>query len=266
MVERCGASEALVGAKSVVVITGAAPYLGGPSTWLPLRQAAPELAFVEVDALDFANAPDVAEACRTAIRRAAHDAECVIAHYTAAKPAIEAVAQMSRIVPVLLLSPVLVRRRMPLLRVLRSILRTRAWGRALTSLARSKRTRLLHDRQLLKKQMAVLVDEACISDTMLEEAAERTADPRTARSVERTAEILLEIIDPIDSATDAKVQRRTVLLGTSRLDRKTAMRVDAIVLPNVRGAPMIEAPQAVAQALREMLGANPSIAYPSACG
>jgi hypothetical protein len=37
------------------------------------------------------------------------------------------------------------------------------------------------------------------------------------------------------------------------LDRKTAARMPATILATVRGAPMIEAPQAVAQALREML-------------
>ncbi|HET6276291.1 MAG TPA: hypothetical protein VFE16_10220 [Candidatus Cybelea sp.] len=236
-----------------MAITGAAPYLGGPSTWLPLRQAVPELTFVEVDVLEFANAPDVAEACRRAILSAAHDAACVIAHHTAAKPAIEAVAQMPRIVPVLLISPVLVQRRTPLLGVVRSILGTRLWARALASAARSKRTRLLHDREYLKRQMSLLVDESCISDAMLQEAVERTADPRTARSVERTAEILLEITHPIDSNLDARVSRRAVLLGSSRLDRKTAARMPATILPGVRGAAMIEAPHAVAQALRELL-------------
>lgn len=240
-------------AKSVVVITGAAPYLGGPSTWLPLRQAAPELTFAEVDALDFANAPDVAEAGRDAIRRAARDAGCVIAHHTAAKPAIEAVAQMPGHIPVLLLSPVLVRRRTPLLRVLRSVLGVRLLREALVSAARSKRERLLHDREFLKKQMLLLVDSKCVSDALLQEAEERIADPRTARSVERTAEVLLELTSPIDSAIDAKVERRAVLLGTSRLDRKTAARVSATVLPGVHGAAMIEAPHAVAQALRELL-------------
>jgi hypothetical protein len=123
----------------------------------------------------------------------------------------------------------------------------------LTSLARSKKTRLLTDRQFLKKQILLFVDEARISDALVEEAVERAADPRTVRSVERIVEIILEITNPIDPAIDAKVRRRTVLVGASRLDRKTAARMPATILPDVHGAPMIEAPQAVAQALREML-------------
>jgi hypothetical protein len=239
--------------RRVVLITGATPYLGGACTWRPLRQAAPDLDFVEIDALDFANASDLAESCRQAILNAARDADGIVAHNTAAKPVIEALAQMSGAPPVLLLSPVLFRRSSPLLRVLRFVIKTRLGRQALTSLARSKKTRLLTDRHFLKKQILLLVDEAHITDALFEEAVERTRDPRTARSVERIVEILLEITNPIDPAIDAKVQRRTVLLGTSRLDRKTAARMPATILPDVHGAPMIEAPQAVAQALREML-------------
>jgi hypothetical protein len=123
----------------------------------------------------------------------------------------------------------------------------------LTSLASSKKNRLLTDRQFLKKQILLFVDEPHISDALFEEAVERAADPRIARSVARTAEIILEITNPIDPAIDAKVQRQAVLLGTSRLDRKMAARMPATIVPHVRGAAMIEAPQAVAQALREML-------------
>lgn len=239
--------------RRVVLITGASPYLGGPCTWRPLRQAAPDFAFVEIDPLDFAGASDVTEAFRQAVLCAAHDADGVVAHNTAAKPAIEALARMSRALPVLLLSPMLVRRSTPLLRALRFVIKTRLGRQALTSLARSKKTRLLTDRQFLKKQILLFVDEARISDALVEEGVERAADPRTARSVERIVETILEITNPIDPAIDAKVQRRTVLVGTSRLDRKTAARMPATILATVRGAPMIEAPQAVAQALREML-------------
>jgi hypothetical protein len=239
--------------RRVVLITGATPYLGGPCTWRPLRQAAPDLAFVEIDTLDFANASDLAESCRQAILDAARDADGVVAHNTAAKPVIEALAQMSGAPPVLLLSPVLFRRSTPLLSALRFIIKTRLGRQALTSLARSKKTRLLTDRQFLKKQILLLVNEAHISDALFEEAGERARDPRTARSVERIVEIILEITTPIDPTIDAKVQRRTVLLGRSHLDRKMAGRMPATVLPEVRSAPMIEAPQAVAQALREML-------------
>jgi hypothetical protein len=165
-----------------------------------LRQAAPDLAFVEIDPLDFADALDVTEAFRQAVLYAAHDADGVVAHNTAAKPAIEALAQMSRAVPLLLLSPMLFRRSTPLLRALRFAIKTRLGRHALTSLARSKKTRLLTDRQFLKKQILLFVDEARISDALVEEAVERAADPRTARSVERIVGIILEITNPIDPA------------------------------------------------------------------
>ena len=239
-------------AKRVVVITGAAPYLGGPSTWRPLRQAAPDLSFIEIDTLDFSGAADVSAACRQAILSAAHDADCVIAHNTAAKPAIEALAVIDRAVQLVLLSPMLVRRSTTALQIVRSLIDTSIGKRALTAIARSKQMRLLNDRQFLRKHVALLVGEAYITDALLQEAAARVTDPRTTRSVERTAEIVRAIADPIDPALDAKVHR-TVLVGNSPLDRKTAARMPAIILRNVWSAPMIEAPQVVAQVLRDLL-------------
>jgi hypothetical protein len=237
----------------VVVITGAAPYLGGPSTWLPLRRAAPDLTFVEVDTLDFADSRDISIACRQAILEAADDTDCLVAHNAAAKPAIEAVAQMSRPPPILLLSPILVKRNTPALQIARFVLGSNIGRQVLTALARSKQSRLISDRQYLKQQLALLIDEGHITDAMLEEAAARVADPRTARSVERTAEVVLAVADPIDPAVDAKVQRRTVLLGTSPLDRKTATHILGTVLSTVRSAPMIEAPDVVARILHELI-------------
>ncbi len=239
--------------KRVVVITGAAPYLGGPSTWLSLRQAAPGLNFVEVDTLDFADSADISTACRQAIFEAARDADCVVAHNAAAKPAIEALAQMSRSLPVLLLSPMLVQRRTPALQVVRSVINSDIGRRFLTTLARSKRSRLLSDERFLKKQLALFVNEGRITEALLEEAAARLADPRTAQSVERTVDVFLEITKPIDPEVDDRVQHRTVLLGNSPLDRKTAARMAATVVPNVRSAPMIEAPDVVAEVLRQLL-------------
>jgi hypothetical protein len=242
--------------KRIVVITGAAPYLGGPSTWLPLRQAAPDLGFIEVDALDFADSADISAACRQVTLEAAEDADCVVAHNAAAKPAIEAVAQMSRPPPVLLLSPILVQRSTPALQIIRSLINSNIGKQILTALARSKQARLVSDKQFLKNQLALLIGEAHITDAMVEEAAARVADPRTVRVVERTAEVVLALTSPIDPAIDAKVQNRTVLLGNSRLDRKTAARMQATVIPDIWSAPMIEAPQVVAQVLREILNST----------
>jgi hypothetical protein len=218
-----------------------------------LRQAAPDLSFVEVDTLDFADSADISIACRQAILEAARDAHCVVAHNAAAKPAIEAIAQMSRSLPVLLLSPMLVRHTTPALQAVRSVINSDIGRRFLAALARSKRSRLLNDGQFLRKQMALLVGEARITEALVEEAAARLADPRTARSVERTAEVFIEITKPIDPEVDALVQHQTVLLGNSPLDRKTAARMAATVVSNVRSAPMIEAPDVVAEVLRRLL-------------
>ena len=112
---------------------------------------------------------------------AARDADCVVAHNTAAKPVIEALAKTSSALPVLLLSPLLFRRNTALLKVLRVVIETRLGGRVLTALARSKKTRLLNDRQFLKEQLLMFVDEAKISAALFEEAISRARDPRTAR-------------------------------------------------------------------------------------
>ena len=162
--------------KRVVVITGAAPYLGGPSTWLPLRQAAPDLSFIEVDTLDFADSADISTACRQAILEAARDAHWVVAHNAAAKPAIEALAQCRARSPSCCFLQCSSSVATPALRIVRSVINSNIGRQVLTALARSKQARLLNDRQFLKKQMSLLIGEAHISDAILGEAAERVAD------------------------------------------------------------------------------------------
>lgn len=245
-------NELLLPERGVILITGASPYLGGPQTWLALRNAAPEFCFTEIDVLAFAGSPDVSAACRRAVIEAAHDADAVVAHNTAAKPVIEALAQISREVPVLLLSPAIIRRTSLLLRAFRFIIATPVGRALLTSFAGSKQKRLSNETSYLKKQMSLLVSEDHISQKLLDEAMERVRDPRCARAVERTVEVVLEVTSPIDAAANAKVKRRTVLVGKSLLDKKMAKQMAATVLPGVHGAPMIEAPEAVADALRAM--------------
>jgi len=243
----------VIAPQSVLLITGASPYLGGPQTWAALRAAAPEFRFTEIDVLALADAADISAACRDAVLEGARDADAVVAHNTAAKPVIEALAQMSREVPLLLLSPAIIRRTTPLLEAFRRIIATPLGRATLTSFARSKQRRLSDERNYLKKQMSLLVDEQYISRELLDEAMQRVRDPRCVRAVERTAEVVLDVTAPLDAAVDATVQRRTILVGNSFLDRKTARQMAVTLLPGVRSAPMIEAPAAVADALRAML-------------
>jgi hypothetical protein len=238
--------------KRVVVLTGAAPYLGGPSTWLALRLAAPELSFQEIDTLEFSGAQNVSEACKVAVRDAAIDADCVIAHNSAAKPAIEALGEIPRLVPLLLLSPLLLIHESPVLTLFRSMIRTRTFGQLLVRAARSKREKLT-DLRYLKKQLSLFIDEVNISDSLLQEALQRVRDPRTALVVDNTAKVFLEVTASVDPSLYAKVQNRTILVGNAALDRKIAQRLSAVTLAGVRSSPMIEAPKAVAHALRELL-------------
>ena len=75
----------------VVLISGAAPYLGGPLTWQPLRAAAPEIDFVEVDPLVVAGAADIERHVREAVAEALRDADGIVAHRECCRIALEAV-------------------------------------------------------------------------------------------------------------------------------------------------------------------------------
>jgi hypothetical protein len=238
---------------TVVVITSDAPYLGGPLTWAPLRACAPEIAFVEIDTLAFVDAPNVGAAVEDALTHALRDADAVIAHSSAARPVIQAMSRARPDLPVLLLSPMFLQRDAAHVRLIRAVLRSPLVARLLTRYAMSKHRRLREDRDYVAKQLYMMVRRDRLPEALVDEAQARIRDPRTARAVERTAEVLTYAITPVDPAANDAVCNRRALIGSGVLERKTAKRMPCTVLPSVTRAPMLEAPDAVANVLREML-------------
>ena len=240
-------------APHIVALTGGAPYLGGPQTWLPLRAAAPELSFVEFDALTLVDAPDPIAACRDALIGLLAGASGIVAHGTTARAAIEAVAAVDPELPVLLLSPLLVTRTTRLGQLLRAAIGSSPVRFLLRRYAASKQRRLVADVVYVRKQLRLLVADEFISDTLVAEARTRLLDLRTARVVSRTAEVLVAVTQPIDAQVNAAVTHRAVLVGGSPLDRQTATRMAATVVAGSTGALMLERPNVVAEALRTLL-------------
>lgn len=103
------------------------------------------------------------------------------------------------------------------------------------------------------KELRLFAGSAALSDALVAEAQARLSDPRAQRSVERTAAYFQYATKPIDPAIDTMVQRRRVLLGAGLIDRTLGKRMKATVLTSATGALMLEAPEFVAQSLREML-------------
>src|SRR5271155_468492 len=92
----------------VLVTTGAAPYLGDNPTWEPLRKAAPEYEFIEIDTLRYADSPDILKSLRLAVTEKLPESSAIIAHGAMGAVALEAVASTATDIPVLLLSPLIV--------------------------------------------------------------------------------------------------------------------------------------------------------------
>ncbi len=220
----------------VVLVTGNAPYLGGPRTWLPLRRALPEATFHEIDTLDFADAHDVFDAVRARLQSALQGAHAIVAHGSAAGLAIEAVANVDASIGVVLLAPQYLTRARTPARALTALLAVPALRNALTAFARSKHRKLCRDEDYVRKQLRFMVRDDVLDDALLKEAFERIRDPRTERAVERTADVFLAVLRPIDPSAEAAVRSR-VVLGAP-----------------MRSAPMLEAPESVADALRSLGG------------
>lgn len=238
----------------IVLVTGAAPYLGGPQTWLPLRRTMPGTAFEEVDGLTFAGDADPVAAFRSATARALDGASAVVAHWSAARIAIEAAARVNEALPVVLLSPLLVTRPRLRVRMLHAIVATSPGAALLRNAARSKHAKLRTDPAYVRTHLRTFVCEAALSDALLEEAVARVRDARTQHLVERTVKLFIETIQPIDSREYEAVKNRTVLLGDAAIDRRTALRdPSARVIPGVHAAAMLDTPQAVAEALTRAL-------------
>jgi hypothetical protein len=240
----------------VVLITGAAPYLGGPLTWKPLRDAAPEIDFLEIDPLVVAGDADMERHVRDAVEAALHDVDGVVAHGGAGRIVLQAVARTRPDLPVVLLSPMMVLQTTMPLRIIRAVLGWPFVDRMITGYARSKQRRLIMDRGYVRKQLGFFVRRDLITDALVEEAQDRLRDPRAAQAVERTPEFMASALAPLDPATDRAVtNRRSVFGGVEYYERKMALKKGGTVLPDANGSPMIEDPGAVATILREMLGA-----------
>ncbi len=167
----------MAGRPSVVLVTGAAPYLGGRTTWLPLRCAAPQIDFTEIDALDFAGTSgrSVSETAEAILAPAIRNANAVVAHAGAARPVIEVVARERPNMPVLLLSPLLATRANLALEVIRSLLGRAPGSWLLTAYARSKQRRLTRDRRYVAAQLKPFVGNETLSEALIEEAQMRLA-------------------------------------------------------------------------------------------
>ena len=241
----------------VILVTGAAPYLGGAETWKPLRAAAPEIDFVEVDPLIVAGDVDLERHVREAVEDALRDADAIAAHGGAARLALEAVARTRPELPVVLLSPMIALRMTLPVRIVGAILRRPFVARTFTAYARWKLNRLRADRKYVRRQLGFFVRRDLISEALVGEAQERLRDPRSAQAVERTPEFVASAFTPLDPGTDRAVRnRRTLSGGVEFVDRRNARKMGATVLPNANGSPMIEEPAAVAAVLREMLASR----------
>jgi hypothetical protein len=213
---------------AIVVVTGAAPYLGGPETWRPLKRQLPDEEVVELDTLDLAHSDNYEEALFAMLGKIKNTG-IIVAHFTAAKPVVRYVDRMHLSVPVLLLSPWIV-----------------------TSESSGIRQ---HVRERVKRQLRFFVSDAAMTDSLVDEAQARLADERTARLTEDTADVLRYTFSPISK--DLLNRTNTVVLvGSGALDRKIATRMPVTKLPGVTSAAMIEASGEVAKIVyRLMAGA-----------
>lgn len=236
----------------VLAVTGSAPYLGGESTWRPLREAAPEFQFTDLDLLHIEADGDFSATLKAAIVAAGDGACAAIAHGAAAAPVLEALTQSNCGMPVMLLSPLAVTADSVKLRAIRALLRGPA-GALLTAAARSKREKLLADTAYLRKQLALLVRDDAITAELLHEARERLADARMDAVVDRTAQTLHEILTPT-----AAFERfnGVALFGHGPVDAKARRRIPGTLLDSAWSAPMIEAPIEVAEHLRRLLASR----------
>jgi len=68
--------------------------------------------------------------------------------------------------------------------------------------------------------------------------------------------MLRSVLTPIDAQANEAVLHRAVLIGSGSLNRKSRAQEEAIVIDGARSAPMLETPNAVAEHLRMLVGAN----------
>lgn len=239
-----------IGVRRIVLVAGGVPYLGGPLTWQPLREAAPEFDYTLFDTLRFGDAANAANAVRTALVRQLAQADGIIAHYNTAKVAVEALTLLPPTRKALFLSPLLVSRASAFLTAFRRIVKTRAGSGLLVKFATNKLRRLRSDREYVRKQMRLLVGDRFITDALLDEAQRRICDPRFAPAVEQTVQVVLDMTSTVTAAEAQIVRNAAVAFGSSPLEVRRARRFNAITIEGSTSAPMVEAPHAVAEILR----------------
>lgn len=230
----------------ILLLTGSAPYLGGPHTWQPLRDAAADLEFRDLDLLQLELGDDFIAATKNAIKAAAQGARAVVAHGAVAPIVLDALAELQPGVPVLLISPMAVTRDSVFLRILRALLNGAA-GRLLTNFARSKRQKLLADERYLRSQMELLVRSDKISDALIQEARRRLADPRMDAVITRTPQALRAILTP---ASALERFEGVCIFGSGPVDRKMRKRIAGAFVESAWSAPMLETPEVIANHLR----------------
>jgi hypothetical protein len=233
----------------VLLVTGAAPYLGGPSTWKPLRAAAPEFDFCDLDLLTTQPEDDHIAAIKRAIATAAKGCIAIVAHDIVGSTVLEVVRDSGLTVPVLLLSPVAITRDSVRLRLFRVLIRGPV-GKSLASFALSKCRKLVLNTDYLRKQLSLIVRSDAITPEILAEAHQRVADPCMEAFCARTPDTLLALLTP---TTAFEGFRGAALFGRSLRDRKAQKRLNGTQVDSAWSAPMIEAPQQVADCLRAML-------------
>jgi hypothetical protein len=239
----------------VLVTTGAAPYLGDSPTWDALREAAPDYEFLELDTLRYADSTDILGSLRAAITERLPASSAIIAHGAMAAVTLEAVAFASADIPVLLLSPMIATRHSWSLEVLRLTLTRGIGGKLLSRFAASKHARLLKDPSYVREQLALLVRDEHIDDGLVAKALERLADPLCSVAVRHTTELLRLSLRAIDPSVVASVKRKLVLVERGRAAKYQHRGLDAIEVDRSRSAIMLDAPQAVADALRSTVPA-----------
>ena len=153
--------------------------------------------------------------------------------------------------PILLLSPILVRDSVRL-RFIRSVVNWTPAGRLLSTFARTKYRQLLDNDDYVLKQLSLFIGKKSLNESLIGQAKMRIRDPRVAQSIEHTARFLRYATKPVSAQADVLVKNRRVLVGVGVMDRRIAKRMTATVLHGVTGAAMIEEPNVVAEAMREL--------------
>lgn len=239
-----------------MLTTSAAPYLGDNPTWEPLRRAAPEYEFAEIDTLRHADSPDILESLRSAVTELLPESSAIIAHGAMGAVVLEAVASAGADIPVLLLSPMIATQDSWRLRAVRATLTRGIGGKLLSSFAISKHAKLLNDASYVRKQLLLLVRDEHIDGRLIAKALERLGDPLSAAAVRRTAEVLWLTLRPIDPSVVTSVKRKVVLVERRRAAAYRYRGFDAIEVDGSRSAIMLDAPQAVADTLRTVAPAS----------